>query len=126
MNFPADLLYTASHEWARIEGDTLTMGLTDYAQSELGDIVFVEMPEPGKKAETGKALGSIEAVKTVSDIYAPLTGEVIAVNDNLRDNPQLINSDPYGEGWILKIKISDMSAKSGLMNAEQYQANASH
>ncbi len=126
MNFPADLLYTASHEWARIEGDTLTMGLTDYAQSELGDIVFVEMPEPGKKAETGKALGSIEAVKTVSDIYAPLTGEVIAVNENLKDNPQLINTDPYGEGWILKIKISDMSAKSGLMNAEQYQATAAH
>lgn len=126
MNFPADLLYTASHEWARIEGDTLTMGLTDYAQSELGDIVFVEMPEAGKKAEAGKTVGSIEAVKTVSDIYAPLTGEVTSVNENLKDNPQLINTDPYGEGWILKIKISDMSAKSGLMNAEQYQATATH
>lgn len=126
MNFPADLLYTASHEWARIEGDTLIMGLTDYAQSELGDIVFVDMPEAGKKAEAGKTVGSIEAVKTVSDIYAPLTGEVTAVNENLKDNPQLINTDPYGEGWILKIKITDMSAKSSLMSAEQYQATATH
>jgi glycine cleavage system H protein len=126
MNFPADILYTPSHEWAKIEGDVLTMGLSDYAQSELGDIVFVEMPATGKKADAGKSIGSIEAVKTVSDIYAPMTGEVIAVNDKLKDSPQLINTDPYGEGWILKIKISDMSKKADLLNADQYQATTAH
>ncbi len=126
MNFPAELLYTNSHEWARIEGDVLTMGLTDYAQSELGDIVFVEMPESGKKAEAGKSIGSIEAVKTVSDIYAPLPGEVIGINEKLKDSPQLINTDPYGEGWIIKIKISDMSKKGELLNAVQYQATVTH
>jgi glycine cleavage system H protein len=126
MNFPADLLYTASHEWAKIEVDVLTMGLTDYAQSELGDIVFVEMPDAGKKADAGKSIGSIEAVKTVSDIYAPLSGEVIAVNDKLKDSPQLINSDPYGEGWIIRIKVSDMSKKGDLMNADHYQATVAH
>ena len=126
MHFPTDLLYTSSHEWAKIEGDILTMGLTDYAQSELGDIVFVELPDIGKKAEAGKSVGSIEAVKTVSDIYAPLTGEVAGVNDKLKDSPQLINSDPYGEGWIVKIKISDMSKKSELMSADQYQKTTAH
>lgn len=126
MNIPAELLYTNSHEWVRIEGDTVTMGITDFAQSELGDIVFIEMPEIGKKVEAGKAMGSIEAVKTVSDIYAPMSGEITAINEQLKDNPQLINSDPYGQGWIAKIKVSDMSKKSELMDAEKYKQVAVH
>ncbi len=126
MNFPDNLLYTATHEWVRLEGDTATVGLTDYAQSELGDIVFVELPDVGKKVEAGKPFGSIEAVKTVSDIYAPFTGEITAVNDQIKDNPQIVNSDCYGEGWFVKIKVSDMSGKNNLKSAADYKALTAH
>ncbi len=126
MNFPEDLLYSSSHEWVKIEGDTATFGISDYAQSELGDIIFLELPEVGARVEAGKPFGSIEAVKTVSDIYAALSGEVTAVNPLLTDKAETINSDPYGQGWIIKIKISDASNKSSLLNASKYKELTAH
>ncbi|MBX7152121.1 glycine cleavage system protein GcvH [bacterium] len=126
MNFPENLLYASSHEWAQVNNSEVTVGITEYAQSELGDIIFVEMPSVGKKVEAGKPLGSIEAVKTVSDLYAPFTGEVIAVNEKLKDEPELINKDCYGSGWIVKIKISDMSAKEKLLAAKTYRESIAH
>lgn len=126
MNFPENLLYASSHEWAQVNNSEVTVGITEYAQSELGDIIFVEMPSVGKKVEAGKPLGSIEAVKTVSDLYAPFTGEVIAVNEKLKDEPELINKDCYGNGWIVKIKISDMSAKEKLLAAKTYRESIAH
>lgn len=126
MNFPEDLLYTTSHEWVKINGDEAVVGITDYAQSELGDIIFVETPELGHTVQAGQPFGSIEAVKTVTDLYGPLTGEVSAVNPKLTDAPEVINSDPYGEGWIIKMKVTDMSAKSGLLNAQKYKETTAH
>lgn len=126
MNFPETLLYAPTHEWNRIEGDTAVVGISDYAQSELGDIIFLEVPEVGKVVTAGQPMASIEAVKTVSDIYAPFSGEVTAVNELLRDKAETINSDPYGEGWVLKIKISDMAPKSGLLSASAYRATTAH
>ena len=126
MNFPEDLLYAASHEWIKISGDQATIGITDYAQSELGDIIFIEFPAIGKKLEAGKPFGSIEAVKTVSDLYAPLSGEVIEINEMLQEKPETINSDAYGNGWILKIKITDATAKSQLLNAQKYRESTAH
>lgn len=125
MSIPASLLYSEDHEWARIEGDTAVVGITDYAQGELGDIVFVEMPEPGSTTSQQAACGSIEAVKAVSDILAPLSGEVIEINTALEDNPSLINEDPYGEGWIFKIQLSDPSEKETLLSADDYEAQIS-
>jgi glycine cleavage system H protein len=122
MNIPKDLKYCKSHEWARVEGDTVTIGITDYAQSELGDIVFVELPETGDDVTQESACGTIEAVKTVSDLNAPVSGEVIAVNEKLEDEPTLMNTDCYGEGWVLKIKMSDSAELDALMDAEAYQA----
>lgn len=119
MNIPSDLKYTKTHEWVRIEGDTATMGITDFAQSELGDIVFVEMPSPGRAVSVGDSLGTVESVKTVSDYYAPVPGEVLEVNEALGAQSELMNSDPYGKGWILKLKASDVD---GLLDAEAYKA----
>lgn len=126
MNFPEDLLYSASHEWVKISGDEALVGISDYAQSELGDIIFVETPEIGRKIQAGQPFGSIEAVKTVSDLYGPLTGEVIAVNAKLTDTPEVINSDPYGEGWIIKMKITDASAKANLLTVQKYKETTAH
>ena len=126
MNFPEDLLYNVSHEWVKINGDEAVVGITDYAQSELGDIIFVELPSVGKKIQAGQPFGSIEAVKTVSDIYAPLSGEIIAINTKLQENPEMINADAYGEGWIIKIKITDAANKATLMSAQKYRESIAH
>ncbi|MDD5087393.1 MAG: glycine cleavage system protein GcvH [bacterium] len=121
MNIPQELLYTKDHEWIRIEGDTAIVGVTDFAQGELGDVVFVQLPEVGAKIEQEKAFGTIEAVKAVADVYAPLSGEVIAVNSELNDHPELMNQDPYGKGWIAKIKASKLAAeKARLLNPSAY------
>ncbi len=118
-----DLKFSKSHEWLRIEGDSATLGLTDYAQGELGDIVFVELPEVGKALSAEDVLTTIESVKSVSEVYAPVDCEVTEVNADLEAEPGLINSDPYGRGWIAKIKIADGADLSGLMTAEEYQAH---
>ncbi len=121
MQIPEDLKYTKDHEWARIEGDVATVGITDYAQSELGDIVYVELPEVGDQTTQGESFGTIEAVKAVSDLFAPLSGEVTEVNTALADQPEIINKDPYGEGWIIKIKLSNPSEVDELLSKSQYE-----
>ena len=126
MNIPKDLKYTQSHEWLRIEGGTGTMGITDFAQGELGDIVFVELPKVGAKVEKGKPLGTVEAVKAVSDLNAPASGEVTAVNGDLEGAPDTVNKDCYGAGWMVKIKLSDPAEAAGLMDAAGYQAMEKH
>ncbi len=120
MNIPADLKYTKDHEWVKIEGDIATIGITEFAQGELGDIVFVDVDTLDDEVNKGDVFGSVEAVKTVSDLFSPLTGEVIEFNEKLEDEPELINSDPYGEGWIIKLKVSDASESEELLNSEQY------
>lgn len=122
MNIPAELKYTKDHEWVRVEGDTATVGVTDYAQSELGDIVYVEIETEGEALDQEEVFGTVEAVKTVSDLFMPVAGEVIAVNEKLADQPELVNSDPYGEGWMIKVKLSDASQVDGLMDADAYKA----
>lgn len=122
MNIPAELKYTKDHEWVRIEGDTAIVGVTDYAQSELGDIVYVEIETEGDALDQEEVFGTVEAVKTVSDLFMPIGGEVIAVNEKLADQPELVNSDPYGEGWMIKVKLSDESQLDGLMDADAYKA----
>jgi glycine cleavage system H protein len=122
MNIPAELKYTKDHEWVRVEGDTATVGVTDYAQSELGDIVYVEIETEGESLDQEEVFGTVEAVKTVSDLFMPVAGEVIAVNEKLADQPELVNSDPYGEGWMIKVNLSDASQVDGLMDAEAYKA----
>jgi len=121
MNIPSDIKYTQEHEWVRVEGDTVTVGITDYAQGELGDIVFVELPAEGSATEKMAACGSIEAVKAVSDLFAPVTGEVLEVNSQLETDPQLVNKDPYGEGWMLKIKLANPDDLEVLLSADNYQ-----
>jgi glycine cleavage system H protein len=121
MSVPAELKYTQEHEWAKIVDDTVTVGITDYAQGELGDIVYIELPEVGAVIEKGDAFGNIEAVKAVSDLYSPVAGEVVAVNDDLGDKPETINSDPYGDGWMVKIKISNSADLDELLSAEDYE-----
>ena len=121
MHIPAELKYTKDHEWARIEGDVATVGITDYAQSELGDIVYVELPEVGKKTKQADSFGTIEAVKAVSDLFAPLSGEIIEINHTLSDQPEVINKDPYGEGWLVKIKVSNKSEISKLLDKSKYE-----
>lgn len=121
MNLPADLHYTNDHEWARLDGEVVTIGITDYAQGELGDIIFVELPEMGITVAAGESIGTIEAVKTVSDIFAPISGELVETNGALADRPEVINSEPYGGGWIVKIKVSDVSEMDQLLSAEEYQ-----
>lgn len=119
---PEDLKYSKEHEWARLEEDIATVGITDYAQGELGDIVFVELPQVGTKVEYMKPFGTIEAVKAISDLYSPLTGEVVEVNGNLEGDSSIINGDPYGEGWIIKIRYSDSEELKNLLSAAEYGA----
>ena len=122
MNFPSDIRYTAEHEWIRVEGEEVYVGITDYAQSELGEIVFVDVPTIGEEVAQGEVFGSIEAVKTVSDLNIPVIGEVLAINEELDAQPELVNNDPYGEGWIIKIAVKDIAELDNLMDAEAYQA----
>ena len=122
MNVPAELKYTKEHEWIRVEGEEAVVGITDYAQSQLGDIVFVECETVGDALEAGETFGTVEAVKTVSDLYLPVAGEVLEFNEELEGEPELVNKDPYGKGWILKIKISDETELDGLLNADAYKA----
>ena len=120
MNVPNDLLYTSDHEWVSVEGKVATIGITDFAQSELGDIVFVEFPELNSTLEKGQSIGSIEAVKTVADLYMPISGIVIAVNENLDKNPEAVNDTPYGDGWMVKIEIANKDEISDLLAATAY------
>ncbi len=120
MNIPENLKYTKDHEWVRIEGDTVVVGVTDFAQSELGDIVYVEIETEGETLGQEDVFGSVEAVKTVSDLFMPISGEVLEFNDALEDAPETVNSDPYGEGWMVKIKISDPSELDQLLDASAY------
>jgi glycine cleavage system H protein len=122
-NIPADLKYVKSHEWVRLEGDTATVGITDYAQSELGDVVYVDLPEAGRVLNAGDSFGSVESVKTVSDVYAPVAGEVIEVNAALGAQSELINEDPYGKGWMMKLRVADVSGMDALLDAAGYEAS---
>jgi glycine cleavage system H protein len=121
VNIPANLKYTKEHEWLKVEGGVATMGITDYAQGELGDIVFIELPKVGAKLEQMKPFGVIEAVKAVSEIFSPITGEVNEVNSKLESEPTTINSDPYGAGWIIKIKVANPKELDNLLSAEEYK-----
>ena len=122
MNIPENVKYTKDHEWIKIEnGNNAVVGITDYAQGELGDIVFVEIEAHGEKLKKGEVFGTIEAVKTVSDLFMPASGEVIAINESLNDSPELINSDPFGKGWLIKVQLSDISELNSLLDAAQYQ-----
>lgn len=120
MNIPADLKYTKDHEWIKIDGDEATIGVTDYAQGELGDVVYVEIETEGESLDQEEVFGTVEAVKTVSDLFMPVSGEVIAVNEKLSDEPDLVNKDPYGEGWMIKVKMSDSSQTEALLDAAAY------
>ncbi|MDZ7879745.1 MAG: glycine cleavage system protein GcvH [Saprospiraceae bacterium] len=122
MTFPLDLRYTKEHEWVRIDGKIATIGITDHAQSELGDIVYVEVEKLGETVETNEVFGTVEAVKTTSDLFMPLKGEVIEFNERLNDEPELVNSDPYGDGWIIKVQIQDLEELETLLNAAAYEA----
>ena len=122
MNFPKDIRYTSEHEWIRVEGDEAFVGITDYAQSELGEIVFIDVPTLGETVGQGEVFGSIEAVKTVSDLNMPVTGEVLEINGALDAQPELVNNDPYGEGWIIRIAVKDAAELESLMDAKAYQA----
>ena len=122
MNIPSNLKYSKDHEWVRVEGDTAYIGITDFAQSELGEIVIVDITTEGETLDSEAVFGSIEAVKTVSDLFMPLGGEVLEVNPKLEDNPELVNSAPYGEGWMIKVKMTDPSEAGKLLDAEAYKA----
>ena len=126
MNFPAELRYTKEHEWVKLEGDIATVGITDFAQSELGDIVYVEIETIGQTLAKDEIFGSVEAVKTVSDLFLPIAGEVLEVNSALNDQPELVNTDPYNEGWMIKMKVSDIAEVESLMDVETYQAHTGH
>ena len=121
MNFPEELKYTKDHEWLRVEEDNVYVGITAFAQGELGDIVFIDVDTEGEELEKEEVFGSVEAVKTVSDLFMPINGEVLSFNEKLEDEPELINSDPYGEGWIIKISASDVSELNSLLSAESYK-----
>ena len=121
MNIPAELKYTKDHEWISIEGDIATVGITDFAQSELGDIVYVEVETLDQTLEKDEVFGTVEAVKTVSDLFLPLAGEIIEFNDSLESDPEKVNSDPYGEGWMIKIKVSDVNDFNTLLSSEAYK-----
>ena len=123
MNFPNDIRYTSEHEWIRVEGNEALVGITDYAQSELGEIVFIDVPTLGETVAQGDVFGSIEAVKTVSDLNMPASGKVLAINEALDAQPELVNNDPYGEGWIIRISLKDPSELDKLMDAAAYQAS---
>jgi glycine cleavage system H protein len=121
MNFPAELKYTQDHEWIRIEGDTAIVGITDFAQSELGDIVFVDITGVGQTLAKGEIFGSIEAVKTVSDLFLPVAGEVLEINPEVEKSPELVNDDPYGRGWIVRLKLTDGAESDDLLSADAYK-----
>jgi len=125
MNIPADLKYTTDHEWIKLEGSTAVIGITDYAQGELGDIVYVELPGVDDEVEKGEAFGTIEAVKAVADLFCPLSGKVLEINAELEDEPETINNDAYGEGWMIKIELSDESELEDMMDAAAYEAHVS-
>ena len=122
MNIPSELKYTKDHEWIRVEGDVITIGITDFAQSELGDIVYVEVETLDETLDAEEVFGTVEAVKTVSDLFLPVAGEVIEFNESLEDEPEKVNTDPYGEGWMVKVKVSDVSELDSLLSAEAYKA----
>lgn len=122
MNIPANLKYTKDHEWVSVEGDVATIGITDFAQGELGDIVYVEIETVGETMDQEEVFGSVEAVKTVSDLFMPVSGEIIEFNSGLESNPEAVNKDPYGDGWMIKVKLSDASELDGLLDAAGYQA----
>jgi len=122
MNFPTNIKYTREHEWIRVEGNEAFVGITDYAQSELGEIVFVDVPTVGETVGQSEVFGSIEAVKTVSDLNMPATGEVLELNEELDAQPELVNNDPYGKGWIIRVALSDVAELDNLLDAEAYQA----
>ena len=123
MNTPEELKYTEDHEWVKVEGNIATVGITDFAQKELGDIVYVEIETEGEKIEANESFGTVEAVKTVSELFIPLTGEIVKVNEALESEPEKVNSDPYGEGWMIKIEMDDPGAVEDLMSAESYKAH---
>jgi glycine cleavage system H protein len=120
--YPENFRYTKEHEWVSVEGDTGTVGITDHAQSELGDIVYVDLPKAGSSIEQGKSLGSVESVKAVSDIYSPVSGEILEINQALADHPESLNTDPHGAAWLVKIKLSDPSQVQNLMSSSDYQS----
>ncbi len=122
MNIPAELKYTKDHEWVKLEGDIATIGITDFAQGELGDIVYVEVETIGETLEAEEVFGTVEAVKTVSDLFLPMTGEILELNGTIEDAPETVNEDPYGEGWMIKVKVSDTSQFDALLSAEEYQS----
>ncbi len=122
MNTPSNLRYTKEHEWIRVEGNEAYVGITDYAQSELGEIVFVDINTEGETLAQGEVFGSVEAVKTVSDLNMPVGGEVLEINDTINDQPELVNNDPYGEGWMIKISVANLDELDNLLDAEGYQA----
>lgn len=121
MNFPSELKYTKEHEWIRLEGDIATIGISDHAQSELGDIVYVEVETVGETIEADEVFGTVEAVKTTSELYMPITGEVLEFNEKLSDEPELVNSDPYGEGWIVKVKVANVADIDALLDSVAYE-----
>ncbi|HUL36334.1 MAG TPA: glycine cleavage system protein GcvH [Thermodesulfobacteriota bacterium] len=123
MKFPEDLLYTETHEWVRDEENHVTIGLTDYAQGQLKDIVYVDIPEAGSGFKKGDSMGVVESVKTVADIYAPITGKVVETNFALKDHPQFVNEDPYGKGWLIKMEIQDREELKGLLSAKDYRGS---
>lgn len=118
---PADLKYSKEHEWVRVDGKTVTIGITDYAQDQLGEVVFVDLPDEGENFTQGDAFGSVESVKSVSDVFCPVSGKVVEVNDPLLDGPEVLNEDPYGEGWMVKIEVSNLKELDSLFNKQQYQ-----
>jgi glycine cleavage system H protein len=122
MNLPAELKYTKDHEWIRLEGDVATIGITDFAQGELGDVVFVEIETEGETLDAEETFGTVEAVKTVSDLYMPLSGEVIEINAGLEDAPESVNTDPYGSGWMIKVRVNDIADVEALMDVDAYKA----
>jgi glycine cleavage system H protein len=123
MNIPENLRYTKDHEWVRVEGDTGTIGVTDFAQGELGDVVFVELPQTGRTLKSHETFGTVEAVKAVADLFAPVSGTVTAVNEALAATPEIVNKDPYGAGWMIRVQLADPKELDGLMDAQAYQAH---
>lgn len=122
MNIPEGLKYTKDHEWIKVDGEEAIIGVTDFAQGELGDIVYIEIETEGEELEVGEVFGTVEAVKTVSDLFMPVSGKVIAINEELEGAPEIVNSDPYGKGWMIKVAISDMDSLKGTLSAEEYKS----
>ncbi len=123
MSIPGDLRYTASHEWARLESDIITVGITSYAQEALGDVVFAELPEVGATFDAKESFGGVESVKAFSDVYVPVAGEIVKINESLEDQPELVNEDPYGAGWLIQVRVADTTAFESLFDAAAYEAH---